>query len=120
MADEPPAPKFQRFERVRVVGEPHHDPELCGRSGTVLWRDAIQSRLLDRPHLRGSRWMYLVHFVADDAYRTLLEVDLQSEGTFDSESAHLGARSELSFDLVMDEDMSFVEGTYRLPGQFWE
>lgn len=27
---------------------------------------------------------------------------------------------EISFDLVMDDDMSFVEGTYRLPGKEWQ
>jgi hypothetical protein len=25
-------------------------------------------------------------------------------------------RAEISYDLVMEEDMAFVEGTYRLPG----
>jgi hypothetical protein len=26
------------------------------------------------------------------------------------------AQADISYDLVMDDDMSFVEGTYRLPG----
>jgi hypothetical protein len=29
-------------------------------------------------------------------------------------------KAEISFDLVMDEDMSFVEGTYRLPNGNWQ
>ncbi len=29
-------------------------------------------------------------------------------------------RAEISYDHVMDDDMSFVEGTYRLPGQEWQ
>jgi hypothetical protein len=29
-------------------------------------------------------------------------------------------RAEISYDLVMDDDMSFVEGTYRLPGRGWQ
>ena len=29
-------------------------------------------------------------------------------------------KAEISFDLIMDDDMDFVEGTYRLPGQDWE
>lgn len=29
-------------------------------------------------------------------------------------------RAEISYDLVMDDDMPFVEGTYRLPGQEWQ
>lgn len=29
-------------------------------------------------------------------------------------------RAEISYDLVMDDDMSFVEGTFRLPGGEWQ
>jgi len=29
-------------------------------------------------------------------------------------------RTEISYDLVMDDDMEFVEGTYRLPGSEWQ
>lgn len=29
-------------------------------------------------------------------------------------------RAEISYDLVMDDDMHFVEGTYRLPGGDWQ
>ncbi len=29
-------------------------------------------------------------------------------------------RGEISYDLVMEDDMSFVEGTYRLPGGAWQ
>ena len=29
-------------------------------------------------------------------------------------------RAEISYDLVMDEDMEFVEGTFRLPGGDWQ
>ena len=29
-------------------------------------------------------------------------------------------RAEISFDLVMEDVMSFVEGTYRLPGGDWQ
>jgi len=120
MREPPPQPKFQRFERVCVIQEPHHHPELLGKSGTILWRDEIQARLLQRPHLRGNWWMYLVSFAADGAYRTLLESTLQSENAFDQESAHLGTRPEFSFDIIMNDDMQYVEGTYRLPGRFWE
>ena len=28
--------------------------------------------------------------------------------------------AEISYDLVMDDDMEFVEGTYRLPGGDWQ
>ena len=29
-------------------------------------------------------------------------------------------RAEISYDLVMDDNMKFVEGTYRLPGGPWQ
>lgn len=29
-------------------------------------------------------------------------------------------RAEISYDLVLDDDMEFIEGTYRLPGQDWQ
>src|SRR5688500_18251622 len=29
-------------------------------------------------------------------------------------------KAEISFDLVMSDNMPFVEGTYRLPGRDWE
>ncbi|MBY0460137.1 MAG: hypothetical protein K2V38_22705 [Gemmataceae bacterium] len=29
-------------------------------------------------------------------------------------------RAEISYDLVMEEDMNFVEGTFRLPGGEWQ
>ncbi len=31
-----------------------------------------------------------------------------------------GMHAEISYDLVMEEDMSFVEGTYRLAGGDWQ
>ena len=32
----------------------------------------------------------------------------------------MSAGAEICFDLVMEKEMSFVEGTYRLPGRGWE
>lgn len=31
----------------------------------------------------------------------------------------LKKRAEISYDLVMDDDMPFIEGTYRLAGEDW-
>jgi hypothetical protein len=118
----PPA-KFERFERVVFTGEPRHAPELHGKHGTVLWRDPYWVRSpretvarLPRP----DRWLYLVYFPVDQRYQTLFQADLQSEGTFDLESAHLGSRPEISFDTVLEGDEDYIEGTYRLPGKFWQ
>src|SRR5947209_934185 len=32
----------------------------------------------------------------------------------------MSVQAEISYDLVMENDMSFVEGCYRLPGRPWE
>src|SRR5262245_14238193 len=120
MAEELPAAKFERFERVRVVSEPRHSPELRGRVGTILWRESYSLKVA-RPHMPSSSgWLYLIFFVPENAYRTLFEQELQSEGAFDPETAHRGTSPEFSFDIIMEEDMTWVEGTYRLPGRFWE
>ena len=106
---------MQRFERVRVVGELLHSPELRDRTGTVLWCDRV------RPGASPTtRALYLVVFAPENAYRTLFESSLRPEGGFDTESAHLGTGPEFSFDIVMSDDMNYIEGTYRLPGRFWE
>jgi hypothetical protein len=117
MTEEPPVPKFRRFERVLVTGEPRHYPELRGRFGTILWRDPDWIR---KPPPWASGWLYLVFFTPANVYRTLFESELQSEGTFDPEVAHLGIRSEFSSDIILEEDMTWIEGIYRLPGHFWE
>jgi hypothetical protein len=54
---------------------------------------------------------------------------LQAEGTATSLAEHQDRIAavlmqvipvaEISYDLVMDEDMAFVEGSYRLPGNEW-
>ena len=51
-----------------------------------------------------------------------MESNLESTGEFDPEDAHLGKRFEISFDLVPLDDMTIVEGKYRLnlPGtEYW-
>ena len=52
--------------------------------------------------------------------RSFIQSDLESAGCFDLESAHLGQRAEISFDLVLEEDNDWTEGSYRLPGEFWK
>jgi len=62
--------------------------------------------------------------------RQAKEVMLQAEGTAASLAEHeqriadaLGQVvpcAEISYDLVMCDDMDFVEGTYRLPGGEWQ
>src|SRR5262245_47640183 len=62
--------------------------------------------------------------------RQAKEVSLQAEGTAASLAEHeeriaavleqIVTAAEISYDLVMGEDMAFVEGTYRLPGGDWQ
>jgi hypothetical protein len=62
--------------------------------------------------------------------RQAKEVMLQAEGTAASLAEHqeriaqtlekVVPLAEISYDLVMGDDMPFVEGTYRLPGGPWQ
>jgi hypothetical protein len=62
--------------------------------------------------------------------RQAKEVMLQADGTAASLAEHeeriaaalerLVPVAEISYDLVMGDDMDFVEGTYRLPGREWQ
>jgi hypothetical protein len=112
----PPA-KFERFERVTVTGIGPRCGPYRGQSGTVLWRDPFYARM--KPG-RPGRWMYVVHLPVAGCCQTFFESDLESIGVLDSASAHLGERPEVSFDTVLGEDNTYVEGCYRLPGRFWD
>jgi hypothetical protein len=58
------------------------------------------------------------------------EVMLQAQGAASSLAEHqeriaavlkkIVPVGEISYDLVMEEDMAFVEGSYRLPGEDWQ
>jgi hypothetical protein len=110
-------PKFERFERVVVTGEPRHAPELRGQHGTVIWRDPY---CVQRDPTQPDRWLYVIYFAARNRYQSIFQSDLESEGSFDSVAAHLGQRPEVSFDIVLEDDNGYIEGTYRLPGEFWQ
>lgn len=51
--------------------------------------------------------------------RSFSSTDLEPTGETDLE-ALLGTHDEISYDLVMDDDMAFVEGTFRLRGCQWQ
>jgi hypothetical protein len=102
----PPPPRFRRFERVRQLALP-------GEIGVIVWLD------FSHHDKTGCGWICVVFLPAHDRYITLNESDLETTGEFDSECSYLGQVPEVSFDLVMEDDMSFVEGTFRLPGEFW-
>jgi hypothetical protein len=117
MANNDPAPKFARFERVVVNGESIACDGFCGEHGTILWRDSCS---LEKRQHQSDSWMYVVSIAARECCRTFWESDLHSEGIFENETVHIGKRAEISFDVVMEPDMDVIEGSYRRPGRFWQ
>lgn len=111
-----PAPLFKRFERVRVVNTKKELAHYAGESGTVVWHDSSSVRQPDR----ADHWIYVVHLPHRTSWISSLQCHLKSEGTFDTEADHLTDRAEISFDTVLEEDNDYVEGSYRLPGRFWQ
>ncbi len=117
MMKELPVPAFRRFERVLLKGERPHTRELRGERGTVISLDSFAVR--QKPPRTG-HWQYVVHLPGRNCWKALRESDLTSEGYFDEPAAHRGSRAEVSFDLVFEEGMDWMEGSYRLPGEFWK
>ncbi len=118
---QPPA-KFERFEKILVTG-------INGAvyRGTILWRDCCHHYQAG-PDFKGPdrswwEWYYEVSVPDRDCCCTFVESQLQGSGQIDSEEAHLGKRFEISFDTVLLDDMTIVEGKYlqRYPmGESWE
>ena len=117
MSTDLPAPRFKHFERVVVVGEEPRCSRWRRGRGTVVWLDSFYVR---RHPTQPERWLYVVHLPTHAVWRTFFQSDLESEGGSDPEPAHLGKRPEISFDLVLEDDNDFMEGSYRLPGEFWK
>jgi hypothetical protein len=119
VGEQPPA-RFQRFERVEVT-------DTAGKlhQGTILWRDLCQyTAFPDRdgqePPRRWSQWEYAVDLTDFACCPTFDESRLAATGEFDPEVAHRGRRHEISFDTGLEGDNSTVEGSYRIPGEFWQ
>ncbi len=109
-----PAPAFERLERV-LIGE--QSAKYHGEQGTVLWSDWARYR---KDGSVRQLWQYIVYLQADNSWRTFRQSDLKSLGAFDVESSHLSQRPEISFDLVMEKDNNWMEGSFRLPGESWQ
>ena len=45
---------------------------------------------------------------------------MEATGEFDPEDAHRGRRYEISFDTGLETDNDIVEGSFRVPGEFWQ
>lgn len=117
MTDELPAPRFEHFERVLISGCGARCKPWQGARGTVVWLDSSAVR---RKPIEADRWLYIVHLPAQASWKSFFQSELTSESEFEDESAFLGFRPEISFDLVLDEDNGWNEGSYRLPGEFWK
>lgn len=113
-----PSPRFRRFERVRIRDVGHRlEPQHVGEVGTVVWLES--SSVLRYPDER-DRWVYIVHLPDSTSWPAFRQSELESLGTFDVEPAFLGTRPEVSVDLLLDQEIEFMEGCYRLPGLFWQ
>ena len=121
---QPPAPRFARFERVvvrcseaEVAFEARGRHRYDGREGVVVWQESY--------YVRGKRplrqWLYVVYVPGAGRYPIIAEGDLCSLGRFDPPEAHAGQAYEYSFDTVVAEgdDYRTLEGCYRTPGNFW-
>jgi hypothetical protein len=107
---------FRRFEMVLIANRRMGD-QFAGQKGTVIWRDRPS---FDRRAGKWKEWGYCVWLPGIGRYGSYLESDLTPTGEFDTEQAHLGTQHEISFDIVMRDDMGIVEGSYRLPGHLWQ
>jgi hypothetical protein len=118
--DEPPSARFRRFEKVLIT-------DKTGRSllGTILWRTLVWYRQYAPPGCMGtpgrwSQWEYIVDLPDLACCPAFEESRLETTGAFDPEEAHLGRRFEISFDTGLEADNRIVEGSYRVPGRFWQ
>lgn len=116
MLNELPTPAFQHFECVIVRGTGPRCSDHLGDSGTVI---ALESSAVLKTPTDPGRWTYVVHLPARGLWKAFFQSDLESTGVVDRESDHLATRPEVSFDLVLEEGMTWMEGTYRLPGEPW-
>jgi hypothetical protein len=114
-----PAPRFQRLERVVVKGDTPRSKEFAGERGIVAW---LESSAVRKSPYSADRWAYVVYLPRLEMWPTFFQSELESFGEFATETALLGTRPEISFDLVFDEDgrCDWMEGCYRLPGEFWK
>lgn len=117
MTEKIPAPKFRLFERVVISADEGRNKDFHGKEGTII---CLESYYVRRNTADFDQWLYVVHLPSLSVCRSFAQSDLGSLGCFDTESAHLGQRAEISFDLLLEDDHNFMEGSYRLPGEFWK
>jgi len=105
---------LRRFEKVVVFGS--RPDEYDGSRGTIVWVD-------EGSRHRNFGPVFVVHLSELDRYVSFLGCDLHSTHEIDpaGEEPHLGRRFEISFDTMLDDgDNGTVEGSFRVPGSFWQ
>ena len=112
--------KLTRFERVTITN--HRYKPLVDKTGTVIWSEHRISTRHDMP----TDWVHLLELdqpiSAVEGYYKFFECfepDLTSLAGFGEENLFLGSDYQVSSDLVLDDDMGFFEGTFRIPNAFW-
>lgn len=108
-----PAPEFQKFERVEITDAPSCWAEFNGEQGVVF---CVGYNYKDASH----PWGYSIYLPQRNRCPNFKQEWLKSAGSFDVEADHFGQRAEVSFDIALESDNDWVEGTYRLPGEFWK
>ena len=114
LPEEPLAPAFEHYQRVIVRGATPRSAAYAGARGTVVW---LESQFARQEPSQPARWLYLIH-LADGGWVSFYQSDLDPAGGFDHKYHQFGDRYEVSFDMVIDDDIDWMEGSYRLPGQF--
>jgi hypothetical protein len=112
---EVPKPLFCLYERVVVVRSawPEYIDRI-GERGTIV---CLESQPV--LHERGE-WAYSVHLPAIGLWMTCIQSDLESLGSVSPESDNLATRPEISFDIILQPENPWAEGTFRLPGGLWQ
>jgi len=92
----------------------------AGKSDSEMLEEFYLAALCRPPTAMESRKLLALLAAAKDrraAWEDVLWALLNSK---EFPVAEVSVRAEISYDLVMEEEMTFVEGTYRLPGGEWQ
>jgi len=112
----PGPPAFAVNSRVKIVTDAPWQADMNGLAGVVFWREPMQDHTAVA---ETQRWKYIVYLPARHAYRTVVERHLTAlEGSVEP-SFFFAERAEISYDVVVDDDSTIVEGCVRLPGETW-
>jgi hypothetical protein len=113
-----PSPNFSPLDKVIVVGKPSPAPSeggILGEHGIVIWRSSYFAKR-SRWGILG--WLYVVHFPQSDTYDGVEESRLVPTDEVVPLASCLGRDFEISYDFP-GEGPDAIEGTFRIPGGFW-